>query len=40
MTLSHLEVGSLVAVLQSGAYGATASPSRFLNHPEYAEIVI
>lgn len=40
MTLSHLEVGSLVAVLQSGAYGATASPTRFLNHPEYAEIFI
>jgi diaminopimelate decarboxylase len=40
MTLSHLEVGSLVAVLQSGAYGATASPARFLSHPEYAEVFI
>jgi diaminopimelate decarboxylase len=40
MPLSHLEVGSLVAVLQSGAYGATASPGRFLSHPEYVEIFV
>ena len=37
--LSRLEEGSLVAVLQSGAYGRTASPERFLSHPPSREIV-
>jgi diaminopimelate decarboxylase len=32
--------GDLVAILQSGAYGMTASPLRFLSHPEPMEIVI
>jgi diaminopimelate decarboxylase len=31
--------GDLVAVLQSGAYGVTASPSRFLGHPAAAELI-
>jgi diaminopimelate decarboxylase len=39
MTLSRLEVGSLVAILQSGAYGRTASPEGFLSHPPCQEIV-
>lgn len=33
-------VGDLVVVLQSGAYGATASPQKFLSHPEVKEILI
>lgn len=31
--LPRLEVGDLVAVAQSGAYGLTASPLRFIDHP-------
>jgi diaminopimelate decarboxylase len=31
---------SLIAVLQSGAYGLTASPTRFLSHPEPAEVLV
>jgi diaminopimelate decarboxylase len=40
MMLSRLEAGSLVAVLQSGAYGKTASPEAFLSHPGCAEILV
>jgi diaminopimelate decarboxylase len=32
-------VGDLVAVFQSGAYGLTASPTRFLSHPAPCEII-
>ncbi|HYM43362.1 MAG TPA: pyridoxal-dependent decarboxylase, exosortase A system-associated [Steroidobacteraceae bacterium] len=32
--------GDLVAVLQSGAYGLTASPTAFLSHPPPAELLI
>jgi pyridoxal-dependent decarboxylase, exosortase system type 1 associated len=32
--------GDLIAVLQSGAYGYTASPLGFLSHPAPAEIVV
>ena len=32
--------GDLVVVFQSGAYGLTASPLRFLSHPEPAEVLI
>ena len=32
--------GDLIAVLQSGAYGYTASPLGFLSHPPPAEIVV
>lgn len=32
--------GDLVVVFQSGAYGFTASPARFLSHPEPGEIVV
>lgn len=40
VSVSHLEEGSLVAVLQSGAYGKSASPEAFLSHPECAEILV
>lgn len=35
-----LEAGDLVAVLQSGAYGLTASPNGFLSHASPPEILI
>jgi diaminopimelate decarboxylase len=40
VTVHHIEEGSLVAVLQSGAYGATASPFEFLSHPRCKEIMV
>ncbi len=33
MELSQADVGDLVVVFQSGAYGLTASPTAFLSHP-------
>lgn len=38
--LPELERGDLVAVLQSGAYGLTASPAGFLSHRMPAEILV
>jgi len=38
--IGHVEEGSLIAVLQSGAYGRTASPERFLSHPGCKEILV
>ena len=38
--LPPLAEGDLVAVLQSGAYGLTASPTGFLSHPMPAEVLI
>lgn len=38
--LPKLEPGDLIAVLQSGAYGLTASPTAFLSHPRPAEILV
>lgn len=38
--LPSLRAGDLVAVLQSGAYGLTASPTGFLSHPLPAEFLI
>ncbi|MEO0729059.1 MAG: type III PLP-dependent enzyme [Pseudomonadota bacterium] len=35
-----LRQGDLVAVLQSGAYGVSASPTGFLSHPKPTEILI
>jgi diaminopimelate decarboxylase len=32
--------GDLVVIFQSGAYGATASPQRFLSHPPVAETLV
>lgn len=38
--LPTTETGDLIAVLQSGAYGLTASPCGFLSHPMPAEVLI
>ena len=40
MTLSVADEGDLVVVFQSGAYGLTASPTRFLSHAEPGEILV
>jgi len=40
MDLARAEPGDLVAVLQSGAYGLTASPTAFLGHPAPLEILV
>jgi diaminopimelate decarboxylase len=40
MEMARAEPGDWVAVLQSGAYGFTASPRSFLSHPEPVEIVV
>ena len=38
--LPLVEVGDLVVVFQSGAYGATASPADFLGHPPAREVLV
>ncbi|HEX2011882.1 MAG TPA: pyridoxal-dependent decarboxylase, exosortase A system-associated, partial [Roseateles sp.] len=40
MELPAAEVGDLAVVFQSGAYGASASPQRFLGHPGCAEVLV
>lgn len=40
MELAHAEPGDLVAVMQSGAYGFTASPHGFLSHPPPVEVLV
>ena len=40
MEMAEAEVGDLVAVFQSGAYGLTASPTAFLSHPAPAEVLV
>lgn len=40
MDLAVAEPGDLVVVFQSGAYGATASPHRFLSHPDVVELLV
>lgn len=40
VALPRAEIGDLVVVFQSGAYGATASPVGFLSHPPPLEIVV
>ncbi len=40
MSLAQADEGDLIVVLQSGAYGRTASPLGFLSHPEPAEICL
>ena len=40
MALPTADVGDLIAVYQSGAYGFSASPHRFLSHPAVQEILI
>ena len=40
MTLPHADVGDLVVVFQSGAYGPSASPASFLGHPAALEVLV
>ena len=40
VSIGHVERGSLVGILQSGAYGKTASPERFLSHGPCEEIIV
>lgn len=40
MEMGRAEPGDLVAVFQSGAYGATASPINFLSHPPPVELLV
>ena len=40
MTLPRADVGALVVVYQSGAYGSTASPHLFLSHPPPAQVLL
>lgn len=40
MEMAEADVGDLVVVFQSGAYGLTASPSAFLSHPNSAEVLV
>jgi diaminopimelate decarboxylase len=40
MALAKAEIGDLVVVYQSGAYGLTASPQAFLGHPECVEVLV
>jgi diaminopimelate decarboxylase len=40
MHLPVAQVGDLVVVYQSGAYGASASPHAFLGHPLCAEVLV
>jgi diaminopimelate decarboxylase len=38
--LPRLEAGDIIAISQSGAYGLTASPTRFISHPEPLEVMM
>ena len=40
VALPHAEAGDLVAIFCAGAYGLTASPARFLGHPEPVEMLV
>ncbi|MFT3759444.1 pyridoxal-dependent decarboxylase, exosortase A system-associated [Thauera sp.] len=40
MSLPNAEPDDLVVIYQSGAYGASASPQRFLGHPGVIEVLI
>ncbi len=40
ITLPKAEIGDLVVIFQSGAYGASASPQGFLGHPPVLEVVV
>jgi len=40
MELARADIGDLVVVFQSGAYGFTASPHRFLGHPPPVELLL
>jgi diaminopimelate decarboxylase len=40
MALPQGEIGDLVVVFQSGAYGASSSPQAFLGHPAVVEVLV
>lgn len=40
MEMARADVGDLIIVFQSGAYGLTASPTAFLGHPPPAEVLL
>ena len=40
MDLADADAGDLVVVFQSGAYGASASPQKFLSHPICTEVLV
>jgi diaminopimelate decarboxylase len=40
MELPRADVGDLVVVFQSGAYGLSASPDSFLSHPRALEVLV
>jgi diaminopimelate decarboxylase len=40
LDMGRAQVGDLIVVLQSGAYGLTASPTAFLSHPPPAEVLV
>ncbi|MDZ4264014.1 MAG: pyridoxal-dependent decarboxylase, exosortase A system-associated, partial [Pseudomonadota bacterium] len=40
MVLPKAEVGDLAVIYQSGAYGLTASPEKFLSHPAASELLL
>lgn len=40
LPMAKAAAGDLIAVLQSGAYGLTASPTAFLNHPAPLEVLV
>jgi diaminopimelate decarboxylase len=40
VNLPPLQADDVVAVMQSGAYGLSASPTGFLSHPRPAEILV
>ncbi|GAA5160699.1 pyridoxal-dependent decarboxylase, exosortase A system-associated [Viridibacterium curvum] len=40
LELPEAEIGDLLVVLQSGAYGLTASPAAFLSHPGIPEVLV
>lgn len=40
MDLGHAQVGDLIVIFQSGAYGPSASPSGFLSRPAAIEVLV
>lgn len=40
MEMAKADIGDLIVVFQSGAYGLTASPTAFLNHPAPVEVLV
>ena len=40
MNLPKAEIGDLLVVFQSGAYGYSASPLEFLSHPKPRQVLV